>query len=364
MPTDSIQNRSFQNRVSQNRACQTFTPLTDAPLINRLARQCSRSIRAVMGGGRLSRYGLAMWVAFGLPSAHALEIFACEPEWAALARVLMPDAQVVSATHARQDPHHIEARPALIAQLRRADLAVCTGAGLEAGWLPMLQQRAGNAKVQNGALGMFYAAEYVALIDALPPGSGPVSLFDGDVHPEGNPHFHTDPHRVRQVARTLAQRLQALEPAKATGIASRLEQFESAWQQRIRQWEQQALPLRGKTVAVQHSAFAYLWPWLGMRQIADLEPKPGMPPTPGHLQRLLEQLRQQPPHAVVLARYQDPRSARWLVAQLGNVTQPLVLPSTVDDPLAADALGGWMDQVIQTLLSPALPPQRPSGAAL
>ncbi|MFN5701189.1 MAG: metal ABC transporter solute-binding protein, Zn/Mn family, partial [Betaproteobacteria bacterium] len=118
------------------------------------------------------------------------QVFTCEPEWAALVLELMPQAQVFWATTALQDPHHIEARPALIAQLRKADLAVCTGAGIEEGWLPALQQRAANPKVQDGALGMFYAAQTVSLID---PRAATLNPFAGDIHPGGNPHLHADP---------------------------------------------------------------------------------------------------------------------------------------------------------------------------
>ena len=100
----------------------------------------------------------------GAGAAQAFSVFVCEPEWGALVKALHPSAQVFSATTHLQDPHHIEARPSLIAQLRQADLAVCTGASLEVGWLPMLQARSGNAKVQDGQPGMFYAAKFVKLI--------------------------------------------------------------------------------------------------------------------------------------------------------------------------------------------------------
>jgi zinc/manganese transport system substrate-binding protein len=296
---------------------------------------------------RLTRLalGLCAWALTG--AAHALNVFACEPEWAALVKVLVPDATVVSATHVRQDPHHIEARPALIAQLHRADMAVCTGASLEAGWLPMLQQRAGNRRVQDGEPGMFYAADQVELIDPQ-PAAGP---FAGDVHAEGNPHFHLDPHRLLTVARALAAELGAMAPARAPQIRERLAAFERDWAARIAEWERRAAPLKGRTVAAQHGSFAYLWRWLGMVQVADLEPRPGMAPTPGHLQRLQQQLRPQPPMAIVAAQHNDPRSARWLATQLGPQVPALVLPATVPDPLAPDALGGWIDALLQALLA-------------
>ncbi|MDO5623827.1 MAG: zinc ABC transporter substrate-binding protein [Pseudomonadota bacterium] len=278
---------------------------------------------------------------------HSLRVFACEPEWAALTRALAPQAQVSSATHARQDPHHIEARPALIASLRRAHLAVCTGASLEAGWLPMLQQRAGNGAVRDGQPGMFYAAQHVTLTDQREQ----VGWGEGDVHPEGNPHFHLDPDRMAQVARALSARLAHIDPAQAAAYEARHTAWQAEWAARTARLRQRAAPLAGQGVVAQHSTFAYLWGWLGMRQVADMEPKPGVPPTPSHLQAVLRQTRAAPPIAVVHALYQEPQPARWLVQQLGNEhTALLALPSTVDDTGPAATLTGWLDTLVDSLL--------------
>ncbi len=291
-------------------------------------------------------------------ASRVLTVFACEPEWAALVRALLPDTaglRLHVATHAGQDPHHIEARPALIAQLRAADLAVCTGAGLEAGWLPALQQRAGNPRVQDGAPGMFHAAAHVSLLDPRPGGGG--NPFAGDVHAEGNPHLHADPRRLRTVARALARTLQAVAPDQAAAIGARAEAFDRDWAARTDAWAARAAGLRGAPVAAQHTSFGYLWDWLGLVPVADLEPRPGMAPTPGHLQALLDRLRGAPPLAVVVARHQDPRAGRWLTGQLGSPpgtasrTVPLlVLPATVEDPEAPDALGRWFDALLAALL--------------
>lgn len=284
--------------------------------------------------------------------AQAITVFACEPEWAALARELLPAATVHMATHAGQDPHHIEARPALIAQLRGADLAVCTGAGLEAGWLPLLQQRAGNARVQDGAPGMFYAADHVKLIDPRPATINP---FAGDVHPEGNPHLHTDPQRLLVVAEALARRIQTLPgpPAAAAQVPQRFAAFEARWLQRVADWQRRAAPLKGRRIAVQHTTFGYLWSWADLLPVADLEPRPGMAPTPGHLQQVLTALRTQPPIAVVVAGYQDARAARWLAGQLGSGLPVLVLPASPVEPLAPQALDSWFEQLLQPLLQAA-----------
>ncbi|MBU3652823.1 MAG: zinc ABC transporter substrate-binding protein [Limnohabitans sp.] len=279
------------------------------------------------------------------PWVHAFTVFTCEPEWASLTRALLPSAQVFSATTHRQDPHHIEARPALIAQLRSADLAVCTGATLEAGWLPTLQQRASNPRIRDGQPGMFYAADQVELID---PYQGTITPFSGDVHRAGNPHLHADPHRVLRVAQALHERLARLLPEEAAAIQTRWRQFDSDWRARLVTWEQHAAPLRGKPLAAQHTTFAYLWRWLDLKQVADLEPKPGIDPSPAHLNQLLGQLASTRPLAVVVAQHQDPRAGKWLSTQLKPPVPLLVIPATVTDD-QPDALARWFDQLVGAL---------------
>jgi zinc/manganese transport system substrate-binding protein len=308
----------------------------------RTERRLKQGLSGLLG---LLGAGLAM-------PAAAFTVFACEPEWAALTRVLLPTARVHVATHAGQDPHHIEARPALIAQLRSADLAVCTGATLESGWLPTLQTRAGNARAQD----VFFAAAHVKLIDPQPGAIG--TPWAGDVHAEGNPHLHLHPHKLLEVARALAQRLGKELPAEQTAIDARHAAFETRWRQQVAEWERQAAPLRGQRVVAQHTGFGYLWDWLGMQQSGDLEPKPCMSPTPGHLQRLLQGLRKTPPAAVVIGSYQDPRPGRWLTAQLasGGAAVPLlVLPATVPEDAGEGALVQWFDTLLRELLRTVKP---------
>ncbi len=295
---------------------------------------------------RLARLALSLGLVLVASSAQALTVMTCEPEWAALLRQLAPTAQVRSATHARQDPHHIEARPSLIAQVRNADLVVCTGAGLEDGWLPVLLQRAGNPRVQGGAPGLFLASDHAGLIDPQ-PAAGP---FAGDVHAAGNPHLHLDPRRLQQVAAALAKRLEQVDPAQAEAYRAQAARFQADWSARITRWEQRATPLRGLRVAGQHTTYAYLWRWLGIEQVVDLEPKPGAAPTPGHLQAMLGAKRGAPPHAVVVAWYQDPRSAQWFARQLAGRTPLLQLPATVADEPPADSLPGLFDFLIDQLL--------------
>ena len=278
--------------------------------------------------------------------AHAtLKVFACEPEWAALTQELAGDnASVTSATTAMQDPHHIDARPSLIARVRQADLVVCTGAELESGWMPVLLRQAGNAKVQPGRPGHFEAASFVERLDV----SGSVDRSMGDVHASGNPHIHIDPRRIATVAQHLAARLTQIDPANAGTYRDRHADFAHRWQQAMRQWTTRAAPLKGKRVVAHHKNWTYLEDWLGLAEVGTLEPKPGVPPSVGHLAALKGQLAKTPAHAVIRTPFDDPRPSDWLAHE--THVRPVMLPYTVGGTPAAKDLFALFDDTIARLL--------------
>jgi len=280
------------------------------------------------------------------PAAAAdLNVFACEPEWAALTQELAGDhADITTATTARQDPHHIQARPSLIARLRRADLVVCSGAGLEIGWLPMLQRQSGNAAVQDGRPGLFDAAMQVDRLEI--PASADRAM--GDVHPEGNPHVQMDPRRIAAIASALTARLKQIDPAHAADYDARGADFGKRWQAAIKRWEAEAEPLRGVRVVVHHRSWSYLFDWLGIEQAGELEPKPGVPPGAGHLAELKAELAAKPAKMVIYAAYQDNRAADWLARETG--IPAVELPFTVGGTEAAKDLFGLYDDTLNRML--------------
>lgn len=276
--------------------------------------------------------------------AHAgLKVFACEPEYAALAKELAPNASIYSATTALQDPHQVQARPSLIAKMRQADLVVCAGADLEIGWLPMLQLKSANAKVQSTDQGLFFAAEQVDTLDKL----AEVDRSMGDVHAKGNPHIHFDPKRLLTVANALSAKMSQLDPSAAANYQRSLADFSSRWQAAIPRWEEQAKALKDHQVIAYHSSFRYLFNWLGIEQVADLEPKPGLVPTSGHLASLLKRAEQRDILAVVVASYQDERGAKWL-GEKANLPV-LILPMSVGGNDASQDLFSLYDSVISLL---------------
>ncbi len=275
----------------------------------------------------------------------ALNVFACEPEWAALAQELGGDkVKVFAATNAMQDVHHIEAKPSLVAQLRKADLLVCTGSELEIGWLPVLLRQAGNEKVLAGKSANFEAAHFVRMLEV------PTRLdrADGDVHAGGNPHIQTDPRNISKVAEALALRLAEVDAANATFYQGRYKDFNQRWQNAIKGWQAEAAPLKGVAIVVQHKGFPYLEDWLGLKEVATLEPKPGVEPTSAHLTEVLAQLQRQPARMVIRAAYNSDRPSQWL-SERAKI--PAVeLPFTVGGSDRAKDLFSLFDDTIQRLL--------------
>jgi zinc/manganese transport system substrate-binding protein len=287
--------------------------------------------------------------ASGACAAHAaLTVFATVPEWAALAEELGGDkVKVTAATTALQDPHRVEARPSLIARARAADLVVATGAELEVGWLPLVIQQSGNARVRAGTPGYFEAASAVPLLGK----PAKLDRAEGDIHPQGDPHIQTDARNIGRVAEALAVRMAQLDSPNAGYYQARAKQFQERWSAALVRWEREAAPLKGVRVVVQHKGFTYLVAWLGLEEVAALEPKPGMEPTTAHLAAVLATLQRTPAKMVLRAAYQGDRPSQWL-AQRAKV-EPVVLPFTVGGTEGAKDLFGLFDDSIQRLLKAA-----------
>lgn len=293
--------------------------------------------------------GLILGCLFYASVAYAkLNVFACEPEWAALAEELGGDnIKATSATQGLQDPHYIQARPSLIAGVRKADLVICSGAQLEIGWLPMLLGKANNPAVLPGQNGFMEASTYVHKLDV----PDRADRSQGDVHTQGNPHFQMNPHNIAVIAKVLGERLASLDGAHAADYASRTEDFLARWNAAITRWESAALPLRGKRVVAHHKAFVYLEDWLGLEELATLEPMPGIPPTSTHLAKLLNLLGTDGSGADFIIResYQSPKATEWLSEH--TQVPGIMLPMTIGGTPEATNLFSLFDDIVQRLLS-------------
>ena len=204
----------------------------------------------------------------------------------------------------------------------------------------MLQARSGNPAVQNSSSGMLYASDLVGMLDT----HAHVDRSMGDIHAHGNPHVQFAAEYMIPISREVTKRLQLLDPDNAHTYMRNGMKFRANWRNKLAEWEEKAEPLQGKKVVGYHATYRYLFDWLDMAQIADLEPKPGISPTTSHLQALT-QLDPASFDAVVYSSHQDQRPANWFNQQTGK---PMIqLPLTVSEGQSLDEM---YDQVINDLL--------------
>ncbi|MCM2310517.1 MAG: zinc ABC transporter substrate-binding protein [Steroidobacteraceae bacterium] len=297
---------------------------------------------------RILSVALVCLLALAAPAQAALKVLATTADWGALTAELGGDkVNVYTATNALQDVHQVDAKPSLVARARTADLVVANGAELEIGWLPVLLRESGNARVQPGAPGYFEATSAVRLIDI--PTSVDRSL--GDIHALGNPHIQLDPRNVAAVARALSIRLAKIDAANAQYYQARGADFQARWQQAMVRWDAAAALLKGAPVVVIHKDQAYLARWLGLNQLAAIEPKPGVPPSAGHLAELVAQLSANRAKMILRNAYNDPKAADWLSRKVGA---PVVtLPFSVGGTPGANDLFGLFDDTLDRLQAAA-----------
>ena len=299
---------------------------------------------------RIQRSSLAILAALlcccALPAQAAIKVLATTPDWASLLDALGGDkVNVYTATSAFQDVHRVDAKPSLVARARSADLLVATGAELEIGWLPVLLQDSGNTKIQPGNPGYFEAAPLVHLLEV----PSAVDRSMGDIHPLGNPHVTLNPHNIALIAKALSTRLAQVDAANAAFYAARGEDFQKRWQQATARWEARAAPLKGVGVVVIHRDQVYLCEWLGLKELAAIEPKPGVPPSAGYLAQLVTKLTATPPKMILRSAYNDPKAADWLSERIHSPV--VLLPYAVGGTPEAKDLFGLFDDTLNRLLA-------------
>ena len=273
-----------------------------------------------------------------------LKIFACEPEWGALAKEIAGrKAGIYVATGPDQDAHYIRARPSLIAKIRRANLVFCTGASLEAGWLPLLLQRGAQAAVQPGKPGNIMAADFVNTIEK------PLVLDRslGDIHPEGNPHVHLDPRNIIILAKILSKRLSIIDPSNSAYYQKRTNSFVKGWDKLIIGWNKRLNRLKGQRVAVHHRSWSYLLSWSGLREAAMLEEKPGIPPSARHLNNILKGVKADRTMAILRTSFDDPQPSQWLMKKTG--IPAIVLPFSVSREPVEGNLARLFNNILKKL---------------
>ncbi len=277
----------------------------------------------------MTRFALILLVLLLPAVAHAkVRVVATLADYGAVAREVggnRVDVDVLAPHNA--DPHHVDPRPNLLITLNKADLLIINGLGLEASWLDPLVRQARNPKINPGAPGHFVASSVAKLIDVP---SGPVDRAQGDVHPGGNPHFYLDPASMIAIALSLQDRLTKLDPAGAADYAANATRFTTA----LKAYGQAAaakfaqLPASKRQIVSYHKSLGYLLRWLGLTEIATIEPKPGIPPNPRHVATVLGAMKSGQVRVVLQEQFYPTKTSET-VAKLAS-GEVVVLPAATN----------------------------------
>jgi zinc/manganese transport system substrate-binding protein len=297
-------------------------------------------------------FGLCLFPLFSAPTEAKLNIFACLPEWQALANELGGDAVTTFvAVGPLTNPDHVQVTPALIVAIKEADLLICTGADFEGEWLPGALKRANNPKLRRGKPGLFFARDFVQGLKDSQHGhdAGQANKPHEHLHQHGNPHVQGDPYRVRALAGQLGRRMIEIDRSEAKRYAANTRAFVRDLGALIKSLEAKAAPLRGVNIAAQHEHSVYLLNWLKINSVAIVEPQVGVPPGPADLARIIKQVPRDNIKFIIHAAYENPRPSAYVAkrAKIPLVRLPFTIGGTDDAKTFADfyrsAVGRMLD---------------------
>lgn len=260
--------------------------------------------------------------ALARPAAAELKVVTTTTDLADIAaRIAGERASVEALARGFQNPHHVDAKPSLIVRLIDADLFIATGLGLEESWAPALLRGARNRRIFPGAPGYLEAGDVVTPLEVP---ANP-SRAEGDVHPQGNPHFMADPANARPVAEAIANRLAKLDPAGAASYRSNLASFTAELERRIAGWTDRMKPLKGTAFVSYHRDWIYFAARFGLRTAGEIEPKPGIPPTASHTAALIDMMKAQNVGIVIADPWYEARTGAFIARETGATVVELAL---------------------------------------
>lgn len=280
-------------------------------------------VRQVKSGARKSS-ALAMVMALasflvGTPAGRAdskLKVMTATTDLAALAQEVGGDkVDVESIARGYQDPHFVEAKPSFLLKLRKADLLIVVGLELEIGWLPPLITQSSNPNIQVSAGGYLDASRFAKILE-IP--TGQVTRAEGDVHPQGNPHYWLDPDNGLRVAKGIADKLSQMRPNDAAYFAQRYSAFEQHLKQADEGWKAQMKPYAGRKVVTYHRSWPNFASHFSLDVDGYVEPRPGIPPTPQHTVELIGQMKRDNVKIIMVEPYFDLKTPNAVARDTGG----------------------------------------------
>jgi zinc/manganese transport system substrate-binding protein len=287
-------------------------------------------------------YATLLTMMFTTPAFARLNVVATLPWIGSLAKEIGRDnVSVTTLIKPGQDPHFAEAKPSMILAARKADIIMYNGADLEAGYLPLIIESSKNYKLMPGRPGNFDCSKFVAIIEK----QAIVDRSMGDVHPLGNPHYHFSTTNILRVAEGMANAMAGLDSANADAYRSNYRSFAARFSEHQKQWR--SANLKGKKFIAYHKLFGYLEHEYGFRIVDYMEPKPGIPPSAAHIERLIEEMKLLKPDGILVTPAHGLDEAKSLSAKTG--VRVIILPQDVGSMKGTDDWFSFMDTVMSAL---------------
>ena len=243
----------------------------------------------------------------------------------------------------KYDPHFIVPKPSLLAKLRRADLLIMNGGGIELGWLPPLLQNAHNRNIQNGAKGFLDISHFIPMIDKPLA----VSRAFGDVHAQGNPHYSTDPHFLITIANAIADKLMQLDPDNMMTYQKNLDNFTTKWQIYLKNYDASLVSCRGKKVVQYHELYNYFLKRYGLKNVGNIEPLPGIAPSSKHTLQLIMMMKKEHVKTILQDAYHEKRTAKFIAAKIGATVE--IIPHDVGSVKGSDTLEKFYNMIAKRI---------------
>jgi zinc/manganese transport system substrate-binding protein len=235
------------------------------------------------------------------------------------------------------DPHFVVPRPSLIAKVRRADALIMNGGQLEIGWLPPLIRRGNNPKAKPGASTFLNLSHHVELINK----PSEVDRAKGDIHPDGNPHFHLDPHNILLLAQTIRDFLSSIDGEHRSVFEKNYAAFARSWQKDLERWEQKMADKKGMKVIQFHDNLAYFNKAYGLKNIGTIEPLPGIPPSSKHTLELISLIKAEKPCCILHDVYHSTKTAEYISGK--TEIKIIIMPHDIGALESVESLEGLFD---------------------
>jgi zinc/manganese transport system substrate-binding protein len=290
---------------------------------------------------RLCALAIVFFLAWSSPASAKLNVVATLPWIGSLAGTIGGDrVKVTTLVKPNQDPHYVEAKPSMILETRRADLLLFNGLELEIGYLPVLVESSRNPMIQPGTPGYFDCSQFVEVIEKPEV----VNRSMGDVHPLGNPHYHLSPSNIYRVAGGITEALARVDPENAAFYRANLNAFQEKFKEKEKQWAESKL--RGKKFISYHKLFEYLAHEFGFEIIGYIEPKPGIPPSAGWIEKIIELAKRMQPDSFLATSLNGTKEVSFLAQKTGIKYK--IVPHDVG---ATEKCKDWFSLIDQTLMT-------------